>query len=380
MQVARGSWETHGMREETMTLQRREFLSGFSGAALSAAALSGWTDPLRADQKQSPPRIKIGQIGVGHAHASKLGVYRASSDYEVVGIVEEDAELRQRSQTQEVYRGLTWMSREQLLSTPGLQAVLVETRVADLLTTAEAGVAAGMHIHLDKPPGESLSQLRRILEAAARQKRLVQMGYMFRYNPAVVLLRQFLKQGWLGEVFEVHAVISKVVAPAERRQLARFRGGMMFELGCHVMDLVIGVLGKPKEVTPFVQHSSRLEDGLMDNMLAVLTYPRATATVRSSALEVEGFERRHLVVCGTEGTFHIQPLDNPSAHLALAQARGEYKKGPQDIRFAKYSRYVADAADMARIIRGEKEADFSATHDLTVQETLLKACGLPPKD
>ena len=41
-----------------------------------------------------------------------------------------------------------------------------------------------------------------------------------------------------------------------------------------------------------------------------------------------------------------------------------------------YVRYVDDAADMARIIRGEKASDFSPEHDLTVQETLLKACAL----
>ena len=46
----------------------------------------------------------------------------------------------------------------------------------------------------------------------------MQMGYMYRYNPAVVLLREFLKSGWLGEVFEVHAVMSKVVEAAERRR------------------------------------------------------------------------------------------------------------------------------------------------------------------
>ena len=67
---------------------------------------------------------------------------------------------------------------------------------------------------------------------------------------------------------------------------------------------------------------------------------------------MEGFDRRHLVVCGTEGTFHIQPLDNPSARASLSQARGEYKKGTQEVTFPKYVRYVGDAADMARIIRG----------------------------
>src|SRR5262249_27425633 len=116
---------------------------------------------------------------------------------------------------------------------------------------------------------------------------------------------------------------------------------------------------------------------LTDNMLAVFEYPKALATVKSSAVEVEGFDRRHLVVCGTEGTFHIQPLDNPSARVALSTPRGEFRKSYQEVRFPKFERYVADAADMARVIRGEKESDFSYDHDLSVQESLFRACGLP---
>jgi predicted dehydrogenase len=202
------------------------------------------------------------------------------------------------------------------------------------------------------------------------------MGYMYRYNPAVRLLRQFLRNGWLGEVFEVHAVMSKVVHAAARKQLAEYRGGMMFELGCHLLDLVITILGQPQEVATFHRHSSALNDSLLDNMLAVLTYPKALATVKSTALEVDGENRRHLVVCGTEGTFHIQPLDNPVARVTLLRDRGEYHKGTHEVKFPKYTRYVDDAADMARIIRGEKVADFSYEHDYLVQQTLLKACGI----
>jgi predicted dehydrogenase len=112
-------------------------------------------------------------------------------------------------------------------------------------------------------------------------------------------------------------------------------------------------------------------------MLAVLEYPKATATVKSSAVEIDGGARRQLTVCGTEGTLHIQPLDSPSARLALSKPRGEYKAGYQDVTFPKYVRYVDDAADMARVIRGEKEFGFSYEHDLTVQTSLLTACGLP---
>lgn len=348
---------------------------GFLGAAVAAGAAAALGRGGARGQDRGKGRIKVGQIGVGHAHASKLEVYRKSADYEVVGIVERDAKLREEAEGQAAFRDLKWMTEEELLGTPGLAAVLVETRVRDLLGTAERCVAAGKHVHLDKPAGDSLPHYRRVLEAAERQKLLVQMGYMYRYSPAVILLRQFLKEGWLGEVFEVHTVMSKVVPAGQRKELAEFKGGMMFELGCHVIDLVVGVLGKPLKVSSFGRRSGP-DDGLVDNMLAVFEYAKATASVRTSALEVDGGSRRHLTVCGTGGTFHIQPLDSPAVRLTLDRARGEYKKGTQEIALPKFPRYVGDAADMAKVIRGEKGSDFSYGHDLAVQEAVLLASGV----
>lgn len=357
-----------------MRIPRRQFLT--STAAVASGLFAVTNNPLQAADLPRPPRIKVGQIGVGHAHASKLSVYRASDDYEVVGVFEPDEKLRQSAEADPTYQGLKWLTREALLNTPGLQAVLVETRVRDLLLNARVCVDAGKHVHIDKPAGESLADLKQILGIATQKQLLVQMGYMFRYNPGVLLLREFLKNGWLGEVFEVHTVMSKVVGAEDRRTLAEYPGGSMFELGCHVLDLVVGILGAPQKVTAFPRHSSASEDALLDNMLAVLEYPKATATVRSSVIEVGGGARRHLTVCGTEGTFHIQPLDNPSVHVTLSKPQGKYPAGSQVITLPKYSRYVDDARDMARIVRGEKPSDFPAAHDLAVQTALLQACGL----
>ncbi|MGV2337208.1 MAG UNVERIFIED_CONTAM: hypothetical protein LVR18_24985 [Planctomycetaceae bacterium] len=101
-------------------------------------------------------------------------------------------------------------------------------------------------------------------------------------------------------------------------------------------------------------------------MLAVLQYAQATATVRTAALEIDGGRRRHLTVCGTAGTFHLQPLDNiPAATLTLSRSRdhGNFKaRAAADVSFPRYVRYVDDAADMARIIRGEKATDFTRMH------------------
>lgn len=354
-------------------LSRRRLLQNSVFTAAGGLALS-------VNAQTAGTRIRIGQIGTGHAHAAgKMEVYRASPDYEVVGLVEPDPERAKKAAASATYRDIPQMTREQLLNTPGLQAVAVETDIADLLDNAEAAIDAGCHVHLDKPAGSSFPDYQRLMKKADAAGLTVQMGYMYRYNPAVVLVRRLLEEGALGTPFECHAVMSKVVPPAGRKELEQYPGGMLFELGCHIVDLTVGFMGIPDEVVAYPRQSlPGADDTLADNMLAVFQYPNATATVRSSAVEVEGFGRRHIALAGTGGTAHIQPLDRPSLRLTLSKAHGRFKKGTQEIPFTPpYQRYVGDAADLAAIIRGEKTSDFPSSHDLAVQKSVLQACALP---
>ncbi len=325
-------------------------------------------------------KIKIGQIGVGHPHAGgKMSALRGSSDFEVVGVVEPNKKLRETVGKHSLYKDVPWLTLEQLLNRKDVQAIAVETEVPQLLTTAEACINAGKHIHLDKPAGLSLPHFKKILDIAAKKHLLVQMGYMYRYNPGVLLMRDLLKQNALGDLFEVHTTMSKLMSAASRKTLEQLPGGMMLELACHVIDLVVIALGRPQKVHPFGQHASSIDDQLLDNMLAVLTYPKAIATVKTSCNEVNGFARRHITLCGSGGTLHIQPFNKPAAYLTLLKATDKFKKGSQEIKLPKYKRYIGDFADMASIIRGEKDTDFSYEHDLHVQETVLRAAGLPMK-
>ncbi|MEW6302232.1 MAG: Gfo/Idh/MocA family oxidoreductase [Verrucomicrobiota bacterium] len=352
-------------------MQRRQFLSA-TGLALTAF-------PAILHAQPAKPKIKIGQIGTAHAHASgKMGAIRSlSEDYEIIGIVEPNEQRRAAAQKNKVYAGLKWLTEEQLFNTKGLQAVAVETEVSDLLATAGRAIAAGKHIHLDKPAGESLPTFKKLLDDATRQKLTVQMGYMFRYNPAFRLCYQAVREGWLGRVFSIDTVISKVLDAASRQALAKYKGGSIFELGCHVIDSVVFLLGKPRRVIAYGRSSSTLKDGFLDNQLAVLEYPNATATVRSAMLEVDGGARRQFVVCGDKGTFDIRPLEPAAARMALDAPRGEFKKGYQDLKFPRQPRYDGEFIDLAKVIRGEKEFEWSPAHDLAVQETILLACKLP---
>ncbi len=353
---------------------RRTFLRDTALASLAITTIA------RAqDAKPKPPRIRIGQIGTAHGHASgKMDTLRKSEDFEVVGIVEPDAARRAQAEKSPTYAGLAWLTEEQLLNTPELRAVAVETEVKDLVPTGARCIAAGKHLHLDKPGGESLPSFKALLDDATHRRLTVQMGYVFRYNPAFLLLGQLLRENALGEVFSIDTTMSKLLGPTERRSLLSYPGGSMFELGGHIIDAVVTILGRPQHVTPHRRSVSALGDGWSDNDLAVLDYPRATVTVRSSMVEVEGGVRRQFVLCGTKGTFDIRPLEPAAARLALNAPHGGFQKGYQDVKFPKAGgRYDTDFIELAAAIRDERPLAFTNEHDLAVEETLLLASGLP---
>ena len=327
-------------------------------------------------------RIRIGQIGVRHEHASgKMDALRRLTDhYEVVGLVAEEGAAEV---THPTYEGVARMTEEQLFSTPGLQAVAVETDMTELVSTATRCMEHGLHMHLDKPGGEQFEPFRRLVDGCAASGLAIQLGYMYRVNPAINLCFKAVREGWLGDVFEVNTVMSRFDDDAYRRFLARFPGGAMFNFGSHLIDLVVTMLGRPDNVVPF-QKATR-DDGLKDNGLAVLEYPRATATIRASIAEVDGMKHRRLIVCGTKGTAEICPLeltwdrfalDPLQVRLTLLEDNAQYTAGTHLIEAGVMDgRYEAQLIELARIINGEIENPYTYEHELLVEEVVLAASG-----
>ncbi|MBA2113533.1 Gfo/Idh/MocA family protein [Bremerella alba] len=354
-------------------LTRRQFTTTTAAAVASLAA------NVHAAPPAAGSKIKIGQIGTSHSHAAgKMQAIRSLPDmYEVVGLADVDIDLANKAVQRKPYEGLSVMSIEQLLNTPGLQAVAVETHVQQLVPTAKQCIDAGMHIHLDKPAGESLSAFAELCAAADEKQRTIQMGYMLRYNPAFELLFQAAHEGWLGEIYEVDAMMGKLASPALRRDLAQYEGGGMFELACHLIDAVVTILGKPDEVIALTKRTQAPQDTFADNQLAVLDYPKATATVRCNHLDPFGFPRRRFQVAGSGGAIEIKPLESGEVDLSLTQAHGQFKKGTQHLSLKRTGgRYDGEFTDLAKVIRGEKQLTWDRKHDLAVHETVLRAAGL----
>jgi len=354
-------------REFTLRIMRRRKFIGGLAAALYAPSIS---------KAVQPGKIKIGQIGLAHPHArGKLAAIRSLAEvYELVGVVEPNAARRKS------VHGVKFISEDELLNTKGLQAVAIETRVRDLVPTAARVVDTGRHIHLDKPAGPSLPAFQKLVADAKRRKLTIQMGYMLRYNPAFQFMFRAVREGWFGEIMEIDAMMGKLASAGMRKSLAEFSGGGFFELACHILDSAIFIFGKPQKVHGITRRTREGKgDTFADNQLAVLEFAKGMVCLRCNHNDPFGGPRRRFQIAGTQGGMEIQPLESGKFILSLDRVRGEFVKGNQRVQLKGGRSYVAEFADLAKVIRGEKNLEWSYEHDLTVHETLLQICGMSLK-
>lgn len=273
------------------------------------------------------------------------------------------------------YDGVKLMSVDELLTVPDLKAVAVETTIEASCEMARRCIEAGKHVHLDKPGALNHAEFKSMRLEAEKRGLTVQMGYMLRYNPAFELLFKAVREGWLGEITEIDAAMGKLADPGTRKKIGELEGGGLFELGCHIIDAAMTILGKPVSVTAFATPVG--SDGVKDNQMAVLQYAKATAIIRCNHADPFGGQRRRFNVTGTEGTFEIVPLESGKVNLSITKARGAYKKGAQSFQLeVPKDRYAAEFVDLAEIVRGGKKLAWDAAHDIAVHETVLRASGV----
>ena len=325
-------------------------------------------------------RIRIGQIGIGHNHGgAKMHAVRKRPDlFEVIGWAEENEEWVRRRGGNDCYAGLPRLMPEEVLARS--DAVLVECDVWDLTAWAQRCADAGKHIHLDKPASGTLEEFGRFLDTAEGKGLVVQMGYMYRYNPAVQRVFEAAQNGEFGEIYSINAEMSTFHAVPYKKWLGNFGGGIMYILGSHLVDLIVYLLGKPEKITSFFRRTGLDGVDFEDNDLAVLEYEKALARIFVSSVEVNGWGRRQLVVSGSRATADIVPLENECrmswADTSFAVSPYKDQKRYVPVRdLPPDCRYDGMMADFHAYVTGEKKNPFSYAHDRLVQEVLDEIVG-----
>lgn len=327
-------------------------------------------------------KVRIAQIGTSkYSHGNEIfAALAANSDiFEIVGYALPEGEREKFPDKMQAFNGYREMTVEEILSDETIEAVTVETEEIYLTKYALTAASRGKHIHMEKPGGISLSDFEKLIELIKESGRIFHTGYMYRYNPVISDIIKRVRAGEIGEVISVEAHMSGWRGFEHTNWLKDFQGGMMFYLGCHLIDLVLQLQGEPKRIIPFNKSSGVHPTEAKDNSFALFEYDRGVSFVKTTQAEMGGFARRQLVVTGTQGKFEVRPLEITVDYPLQYTEYTEYKSRDWNNvgvrkRSEEHDRYNAMLRSFAKMVSGEIINPNTPEYELTLYKTILKCC------
>ncbi|MCB9140226.1 MAG: Gfo/Idh/MocA family oxidoreductase [Caldilineaceae bacterium] len=200
--------------------------------------------------------LKIGLIGYGGIGRVHALAYRSIPFYyglpadsvQVAGVATTHAESARKA-AQEIGCGFWTADYRELLARPDIDVVDVTVPNVAHAEIVVAAAQAGKHIYCEKPLAMNVAEAQRMVAAANAAGVKTQMTFNFRFFPAIIRARQLMDEGFLGKIFSFRGRYyrSSYIDPLKpiswRQQRAVAGGGVLFDLGSHVLDLLYYLLG-----------------------------------------------------------------------------------------------------------------------------------------
>lgn len=193
--------------------------------------------------------VRMGIIGVGSISESHLNSYANNAGAVITAVC--DLNKQRAVQVANKY-GVSldkiYTDYRELLADPDIDAVSICTWNNSHAELSIAALHAGKHVLVEKPLCRTVEEALLMEEAVRSTGKLLQVGFVRRYDPNAQLLRQFVDNGEFGNLYYAKAsTIRRLGNPGGWfADSERSGGGPLIDIGVHVIDLCWYLMGKPK--------------------------------------------------------------------------------------------------------------------------------------
>lgn len=238
-------------------------------------------------------KIRVAVIGCGSiATTGHLPAYGALKELcEVVAVCDSDKAKAQLTADQFGVKKV-FDHFEDLANDPNVDAVSVTTPNALHIGPTLACLSAGRHVLCEKPLGMNAEECRAMCQAAKDSSKLLQVGFQLRFGGAAKYLKSYIDDGKMGTVYYAQAqAIRRRGVPAWGSFIDKEKqgGGPLIDIGIHILDLALHMMGYPKPVSASGKTWNHLgTDPSISNAWG--DYDRARFTVEDFAVGLVKFE------------------------------------------------------------------------------------------
>ena len=205
-------------------------------------------------------KIKIAMIGAGNIAGAHLEAYKSVKNAEVVAICDIDpirlTETADRFGITNRYGSVDAM----LAAEKDLDAADVCVWNCHHAACTVAALNAGLHVLCEKPMAYTAKEAEEMLACAKKNGRLLMIGFVTRYDPETLVVKDFIDRDYLGEIYYAKAMyVRRHGNPGGWfSDKARSGGGPVIDLGVHVIDRARYLMGRPKPVSVYAATFNKL--------------------------------------------------------------------------------------------------------------------------
>ncbi len=194
--------------------------------------------------------LKVGVIGVGGIAGTHFPGWKASEHAELVALADPVEPVLERvAKTQEITK--TYVKPEDLIADPDIDLIDICTPSAYHAPLAIAALEAGKHVICEKPLAPTPQDINQMIEARDKSGKYLMTAQHFRFQNDTIALKREIDTGVLGDVYHARSwMLRRNWTPVRPGFIYKKNsgGGPCIDIGVHILDLTLWMMGHPKPV------------------------------------------------------------------------------------------------------------------------------------
>jgi predicted dehydrogenase len=227
--------------------------------------------------------IRAGIIGMGKMGRIRANMVQASPDFELCAV----ADIREEAVAPYNVPAFT---DSQKVFEQDIDAVFVCTYNNSAPELTIEALNRGLHVFCEKPPGRSVGDVLRIMEAHRKNPSTkIKFGFNHRYHYSVIEAKSMVDSGMFGKILWLRGVYGKAGSIQFendwRSDRTKSGGGILLDQGIHMLDLFRYFAGEFDEIKSMIC-SAYWKIPVEDNAFAILRNPKGQiAIIHSSSTQ-----------------------------------------------------------------------------------------------
>jgi len=261
---------------------------------------------MKAENWIDPRRVRWGILGCAGVATSVIApAIRISHNGTLAGVASRDAaKARSFAEKFEVER--SYSRYESLLNDSDIEAVYIPLPNALHAEWTIKAAARGKHVLCEKPLARNASEAREMIDACSESGVLLMEAFAYRFHPQNVLARKLVKEGKIGRVLGMTAVLSSPRPTSGDVRLSKeLAGGTLMDKGCYCINVGRFILGS-EPMSAFAKVDWDHETEVDERVSGLLEFPgNVRLQFETSTLLTPGSFQQGYEVFGTGGSIAV---------------------------------------------------------------------------